>query len=88
MHLKFQPFIFYFVSWIRLVLGSFVSYYSLDQYYLELYVNKKYLKKILCFFKKHTNTQFSLLNDLVCVDYPGNHLRFELNYLLLSLRYS
>lgn len=40
----------------------------------------------LCFFlKKHTNTQFKTLLDIVIVDYPRKRDRFEVIYVFLSI---
>jgi NADH:ubiquinone oxidoreductase subunit C len=40
----------------------------------------------LCIFlKKHTNTQFKTLLDIVVVDYPLRKERFEVIYIFLSI---
>jgi NADH:ubiquinone oxidoreductase subunit C len=40
------------------------------------------------FLKHHTHTLFSQLIDLSFVDYPERKFRFEVFYLLLSIKYN
>jgi NADH dehydrogenase (ubiquinone) Fe-S protein 3 len=85
---KFQPLFIQNIRWLRKILGSWISSITVDQYVLDIIVNKDYFKNVLLFLQKHTNTQFEVLSDLVCVDFPGNKKRFELTYVLLSIRYA
>lgn len=55
---------------------------------LIIVVDKNYLKLILFFFKMNYNFKLVQLLDIWCVDYPGKKYRFEINYLLLSLKYN
>lgn len=43
---------------------------------------------VLQFLQNNTNCQFKVLSDIVVVDYPSRAKRFEVNYLLLSTRFS
>lgn len=85
--LKFQPIIYYNILWLRQIFGSWVKIIIPDQYSLELVIPLNRLKSVIFFLKKHTLTQFQILSDIVCVDYPGKKERFELTYILLSVRY-
>lgn len=86
--LKFQPFLFNLISWLRLILKDWVNFYTLDVHTIDIFIKKNFLKKVLFFLKNHTNLQLSSLSEIVCIDYPGKSERFELNYILLSTRYS
>lgn len=46
------------------------------------------LKNLIKFLKKHSIIKCSHLMDIWGVDYPGEKERFEVNYLLLSVRYN
>jgi NADH-quinone oxidoreductase subunit C len=48
----------------------------------------KGLKNFLNFLKKHSPLKFTNLMDIWGVDYPSNKERFEVNYLLLSIRFN
>lgn len=47
------------------------------------------LNLILKFFKKHSLFQYNILSDICCTDYLNSCLkRYELNFFLLSVRFS
>jgi len=50
-------------------------------------LNSEYIYSFLTFLKKHQGLLLIQLMDLWVVDYPANLKRFEINYLLLSLKY-
>lgn len=50
---------------------------------------KNYLIPILIFFKNHYKTQMKILVDICTTDYLfKNNKRFEINYILLSIKYN
>lgn len=55
---------------------------------LNITVKTESLKKVLLFLKDHTYSKYEVLIDIVGVDYPSRKDRFEVNYLLLSVRYN
>lgn len=55
---------------------------------LSITIHSKDVKKVLSFLKNHTYSQYEVLIDIVGVDYPSRKERFEVNYLLLSIRYN
>ena len=61
------------------------NYYENDNY-LGLIVSRPDLFPIIKFLKNNKNLLFDQLIDLTAVDYPSRELRFELVYLLLSLK--
>lgn len=55
---------------------------------LTIIVNSNYISQTLSFLKNDNNCQFKVLVDLTAVDYIENDKRFEVVYLLLSLKYN
>jgi NADH/F420H2 dehydrogenase subunit C len=55
---------------------------------LSITVKTTELKKVLLYLRDHTYSKYEVLIDIVGVDYPSKKDRFEINYLLLSLRYN
>lgn len=55
---------------------------------LNITVKTKDLKKVLFYLRDHTYSKYEVLIDIVGVDYPSRKERFEINYLLLSVRYN
>jgi len=53
-----------------------------------IYTTPKYLNSLLFFLKHHTSSQFSMLVDITAVDYPEQEHRFEVIYILLSVKYN
>lgn len=74
------------------IVHSFIDkiLYKVDQSYniivcINNINNIDILFKIL---KKHIFLKLNILNDCFVIDRPWNHLRYELNYSLLSLKYN
>ena len=61
------------------------NYYENDNY-LGLIVSRIDLFSIIKFLKDKKTLLFDQLIDLTAVDYPSKELRFEIVYLLLSLK--
>ncbi len=55
---------------------------------LYLKVSAKDIWNFIFFLKKHTYTLCNQLTDLSAIDYPEKKYRFEIFYLLLSLKYN
>lgn len=53
---------------------------------LILNVDKKFLRILLNYLKLSTTLRFSQLLDIWCTDYPTRKERFEINYMVLSLK--
>jgi len=77
-----------YANWLEKVLASSIS--SVVEVSNEITINAEPAKlySLLYFLKNNTNAQFKELIDVVVVDYPQREKRFELNYLVLSLRYA
>lgn len=56
----------------------------------EMIINVKsdYIKETLEFLKDYTNSQFKCLMEITAVDYPEKEKRFEVVYMLLSVKYN
>jgi len=55
---------------------------------LSVVVPSAFINKVLSFLKNDLNSQFQVLVDITAVDYPENDKRFEVVYMLLSIRYN
>lgn len=55
---------------------------------LSVVVPSAFINKVLSFLKNDLNSQFRVLIDITAVDYPENDKRFEVVYMLLSLKYN
>lgn len=44
--------------------------------------------EVLTFLRDHTNTQFKCLMEMTAVDFPQKEKRFEILYMLLSIKYN
>ena len=56
-----------------------------DQY-LEINIEKNLLLELILFLKEDSNLQFYQLIDLTAVDYPSREKRFDVIYILLSMK--
>jgi len=55
---------------------------------LDVFVHPDGIVPALLFLKNHTNAQFENISDIACVDVPTRPYRFELVYILMSVRYN
>jgi len=55
---------------------------------LTLVIKPEKVKKVLLFLRDHTYSKYEVLTDIAGVDYPERKERFEVVYLLLSIRYN
>lgn len=66
------------------------SFIQVSEYEEEvtIEITKNNLELCLHFLRDHTNAQFKVLADIVAADFPEEEKRFEVIYLLLSVRYN
>jgi len=57
-----------------------------DNNTLVLEINSNSLLFVLNFLKNHLNSGFKILSTITAVDYPENIKRFEIHYVLLSIK--
>lgn len=55
---------------------------------LEILVAPEGIRPTLTFLKDHHNAQYTILVDITAIDVPSREYRFEMIYLLLSLRFN
>jgi len=55
---------------------------------VTIYTSPEYLVPLLTFLTTHTNSQYEMLLDITAVDYPEREKRFEVVYILLSVKYN
>jgi NADH-quinone oxidoreductase subunit C len=67
-------------------LVQFTSSKDLETNCINLFINSKDLKALLAFLHKDDLLQFVQMLDIWAVDYPNRTNRFELNYMLLSIK--
>jgi NADH/F420H2 dehydrogenase subunit C len=77
-----------YAAWLERVLESSVSAVIEVSNEITIIAEPSKVYSLLFFLKKTTNCQFKELIDIVVVDYPEREKRFEVNYLLLSLRFA
>ena len=66
----------------------FICYYYTSNKNFYVKINAEVIKKIMLFFKLHTNLLYAQLIDLSFIDYYARKFRFDLFYNLLSLKYN
>jgi NADH dehydrogenase (ubiquinone) Fe-S protein 3 len=55
---------------------------------VTIYTTPAHIVPLLTFLKTHTNSQYEVLMDITAVDYPERENRFEVVYILLSVKYN
>lgn len=70
------------------MLPKFINNIYIEKGEMNIIVNPLYITQVLIFLKDHTYGQFKLLMDITAVDYPDQNKRFELVYILLSVKYN
>jgi NADH dehydrogenase (ubiquinone) Fe-S protein 3 len=80
-----------FTEYMVFVLNKYIRLVVVnkDKNNLGIYLrNVSDVKKIIRFFKKHTQTQHQILTDMFCIDFLKKRDRFNVMYCLLSLRFN
>lgn len=70
------------------MIPQFVNSFTISRGELNLEVKSSHLKEVLHFLRDHTTCQFKSLMEITAVDYPEKEKRFEVVYMLLSVRYN
>lgn len=55
---------------------------------VTIYTSPEYIVPLMTFLTTHTNSQYEMLLDITAVDYPEREKRFEVVYILLSIKYN
>lgn len=65
---------------------NILYYQTYNTIYIK--INLQHIKKVVTFFKLHSNLLFTQLTDLSFIDYLERKFRFELFYNVLSIKYN
>jgi NADH:ubiquinone oxidoreductase subunit C len=87
MKLKFYT---YFFNYIAKLLNKYIIKITIQNSFLKIeLLDVSKINIVLTILKKHCFFSFKILSDICCVDHLQNiRRRFELNYILLSIKYS
>jgi NADH-quinone oxidoreductase subunit C len=66
----------------------FICFYYITQNNLNIRICSSDIKKIIFFFKYHTNLLYNQLIDISMIDYLEKKYRFEIFYNLRSIKYN
>ena len=77
-----------FSDYIVSCLPHYINTVLLSLNELSIVVSSTFINKVLTFLKNDLNSQFQVLTDITVADYLENDKRFEVVYMLLSVRYN
>lgn len=77
-----------FLKSIHLMVPKFITKSIISKEEVIIFTNTTNLVSLLTFLRDHTNSQYKMLVDITAVDYPEREERFEVVYMLLSLKYN
>ena len=77
-----------FLKSISLSVPSLIESSKISKSEICIYTKPEHLVKLLTFLKYYTNAQFKQLSEITAVDFPDREKRFEVVYVLLSVRFN
>ena len=77
-----------FIKSLNLMVPKFIEKSVISKEEITIYTSAEYLVPLLSFLKIHTSSQYQMLIDITAVDYPDREKRFEVVYILMSLKYN
>jgi NADH dehydrogenase (ubiquinone) Fe-S protein 3 len=77
-----------YFEWLSQILSNSCNVISLKNNDITIRVSSSQLRKVILFLSKHSNCQYEILSDISGIDFPIRSKRFEVVYILLSVRYS
>jgi NADH/F420H2 dehydrogenase subunit C len=77
-----------FLKSVNLSVPSFIESSKISKSEICIYTTPKHLVQLLTFLKYYTNAQFKQLVEITAVDFPEQEKRFEVVYMLLSVRFN
>jgi NADH/F420H2 dehydrogenase subunit C len=77
-----------FINSINSMIPQLIKKSKIHKEEIIIYTSTEHLHSLMTFLKKHTNTQFDMLVDITAVDFPEREERFEVVYMLLSIKYN
>lgn len=67
---------------------KFIDSIHVEKGEMSIVVPPQYVREMLIFLRDHSNSQFKSLVEITAVDYPDREKRFEVVYMLLSVKYN
>ena len=77
-----------YVKSINSMVPKFIEKSVISKEEVTIYTTPEHIVPLLTFLKTHTNSQYEVLMDMTAVDYPERENRFEVVYILLSVKYN
>lgn len=77
-----------YVKSINLMVPTFIKKSIIVKEEIIIYTTSEYIVPLLIFLKMHTNSRYEMLLDITAVDYPEKEKRFEVVYILSSIKYN
>lgn len=77
-----------FLKSINSSIPFFIEKSTISKSEICIYTQPNNLKKLMTFLKYYTNAQFKQVSEITAVDYPERDKRFEVVYVLLSVRFN
>ena len=76
------------INFLKQSIAKFLYKITYNFTEIELYSSKSQNINVLRYLKNTFNLKFTQLLDIIVIDTPGKKLRFQIKYLLLSLKYN
>jgi len=77
-----------FIKHITAMTPKFIHSVTFNENNTSIRVYPEYIIPFLTFVRDHSSSQFKILVEVCCTDYPNQINRFELTYHLLSLKHN
>ena len=77
-----------YIKSINLMVPKLIEKSVITKEDVTIYTTPSSIVPLLTFLKNHTNGQYDMLVDITAVDYPEREKRFEVVYLLMSVKYN
>ena len=77
-----------YVKSINAMVPKFIEKSVISKEEVTIYTSPKHLVPLMTFLKTHTNAQYDMLLDITAVDYPERDKRFDVVYILLSVKFN
>ena len=77
-----------FLKSVNLMVPKFVEKSVISKEEITIYTTPDNLVPLMTFLKSHVSCQYEMLLDITAVDYPEREKRFEVVYILSSVKYN
>jgi NADH/F420H2 dehydrogenase subunit C len=77
-----------FLKSISISVPSLIERTIISKSEICIYTKEDHLFNLITFLKYYTNAQFKQLSEITAVDFPNREKRFEVVYMLLSIRFN